>query len=150
MYLNPIPPRTAVTTPRAYLEAYNAISPRMNGREIPAKPASAMGIFSASVILSVLLQGQGVYNVSPPIALKKPKDNTINKTHVEKNSSGSFSRVNAFRSSPSGFKRPMLMTVLDKALRLKAAGGANALLDTRHMAIRRAAAERVATDFILN
>jgi hypothetical protein len=89
----------------------------------------------------------------PSNSIKNPQRTIllhVNKTHVEKNSSGSLSRVNAFRSSPSGFKRPMLMTVLDKALRLKAAGGANALLDTRHIAIRRAAAGRVATDFILN
>ena len=39
----------------AYLEEYSAIRPRMKGREIPNKPAIAMGNFSASVILSVLL-----------------------------------------------------------------------------------------------
>jgi len=37
------------------LAAYRAIKPKMKGKEIPAKPAKAMGSFSSSVILSVFL-----------------------------------------------------------------------------------------------
>lgn len=36
--------------------AYKAMSPAMKGREIPARPARAIGIFSSSDILSVFLQ----------------------------------------------------------------------------------------------
>eukprot|EP00518_Triparma_eleuthera_P021819 CAMPEP_0197550344 /NCGR_PEP_ID=MMETSP1320-20131121/3975_1 /TAXON_ID=91990 /ORGANISM="Bolidomonas sp., Strain RCC2347" /LENGTH=65 /DNA_ID=CAMNT_0043110705 /DNA_START=50 /DNA_END=243 /DNA_ORIENTATION=+ len=49
------------------------MSPKTNGRLIPASPASAMGIFSASDISSIL---------------------------EEKNSSGSASRVKGSRPSP--------------------------------------------------
>ena len=39
----------------SYLAAYSAINPRMKGKEIPTSPATAIGIFSSSDILSVFL-----------------------------------------------------------------------------------------------
>ena len=52
-------PRMSSTSPGcAYLAAYRAIKPKMNGREIPTRPATAIGIFSSSDILSVFLYGR--------------------------------------------------------------------------------------------
>eukprot|EP00525_Craspedostauros_australis_P000681 CAMPEP_0198109494 /NCGR_PEP_ID=MMETSP1442-20131203/1545_1 /TAXON_ID= /ORGANISM="Craspedostauros australis, Strain CCMP3328" /LENGTH=202 /DNA_ID=CAMNT_0043765189 /DNA_START=87 /DNA_END=695 /DNA_ORIENTATION=+ len=110
---------------RIYLAAYKAMSPRMNGREIPASPARAIGSFSSSVILSVL---------------------------VWKNSSGSESLERDSRSgSPMN---PLSLVVVVAALTLKAwptdERGTNACdMRTQLMATTTARTVENVTDFIL-